>query len=181
MRVVRRVQLLDLPLGIVGEHHLHRIEHRHHTRHAHVEVVANEVLEQRQLGTHGFPRHAHGLPERVNRLGRHAAPAQTGERRHARIIPPAYELLVHEPQELALAHHRVLDLTAGELHLRGRMLIPGLAHEPVVDLAAVLELQRAQRARDALDGVRQSMGEVVQRIDAPRVATPVMVGMANAQ
>ena len=181
MRIVRRIQLLDLPLRIVREHHLHRVEYRHHTRHAHVEVIADEVLEHRELGAHGLSRHAHGLPERVDGLGGHAAPAQASQRRHPRIIPAAYKLFIHQPQQLALAHHRVFDLTARKFHLRGRMIIAGLAHEPVVDVATVLELQRAERTRDALDGVRQSMRKVVQWIDAPRVTTPIMMGVTDAQ
>ena len=44
----------------------------------------------------------------------------------------------------------------------------------------VLELQRAERVRDALDGVRQRVREVVHRVDAPRVAGAVMLGVADA-
>ena len=38
----------------------------------------------------------------------------------------------------------------------------------------ILELERAERVRDALERVRQRVREVVHRIDAPRVAGPVV-------
>ena len=41
--------------------------------------------------------------------------------------------------------------------------------DPVVQRAVVLELHGAQRVRDPLDGVRLAVGEVVHRVDAPRV------------
>ena len=43
-----------------------------------------------------------------------------------------------------------------------------------------LELERADRVRDALDGVRLAVREVVRRVDAPRVARPRMRGVHDA-
>ena len=127
-----------------------------------------------ELGARRLPRDADGVAERANGLRRHAATTQAGKRRHARIVPAAHVSLVHETQQLPLAHDRVVELQARELDLRGRILEPRLAHEPFVDVAIVLELERAERARDAFDGVAQSVREVIQRIDAPLVAKPVM-------
>ena len=45
-----------------------------------------------------------------------------------------------------------------------------LLDEPVVERPVILELERADRVRDALDRVRLAVGEVVQRVDAPLVA-----------
>ncbi len=47
--------------------------------------------------------------------------------------------------------------------------------EPVVERPVVLEFEAAQGVRDALDGVGLAVGEVVGRIDAPRVARPRML------
>ncbi len=44
----------------------------------------------------------------------------------------------------------------------------------------VLELQRAQRVRDPLDGIRLAVREVIGRIDAPRIAGAGMRGMQDA-
>ena len=59
---------------------------------------------------------------------------------------------LHEPQQLALAHHRVGQVQAGELDLL-RPRAPAVLEQPVVERAVVLELERAERVRDALDGV----------------------------
>ena len=65
-----------------------------------------------------------------------------------------------EPGELVLArargHRQVVD-------------------EPVVERPVVLELQRADRVGDALDGVGLAVGEVVGRVDAPGVARARML------
>ena len=53
-----------------------------------------------------------------------------------------------------------------------------VVEEPVVERAVVLELQRADGVRDALDGVRLAVGEVVDRVDAP--GSPVR-GWAGVQ
>ena len=44
----------------------------------------------------------------------------------------------------------------------------------------VFELERADGVRDALDGIRLAMREVVHRIDAPFVAGAVMLGVQDA-
>ncbi len=90
--------------------------------------------------------------------------------------------------QLALAHHRVVDVEPRELDLPrlGRLArqalvqqrlqqlrVAGqvdLVHAPVVQRAVVLELQRAQRVGDAFHGIAQRMREVVHRVDRPGVA-----------
>ena len=102
---------------------------------------------------------------------RRRMPASVGMRGSSQ---PAHVPVVHEPQQLALAHHRVVEHEPRELGLLGRPLEPGLAHQPVVDVLVVLELERAERVRDPLDRVGQPVREVVERVDAPGVAAPVM-------
>ena len=51
---------------------------------------------------------------------------------------------------------------------------------PVVERAVVLELERADRVRDALDRVRERVRVVVHRVDAPRVARAVVGRLADA-
>ena len=89
--------------------------------------------------------------------------------------------VVHETQQLSLAQHRVVELEPRELRLLRRTLEAALAHEPLVDVVVVLELERAERVRDALDRVGQRMSKVVQRIQTPRVALPVVMRVPNAQ
>ena len=51
---------------------------------------------------------------------------------------------------------------------------------PVVERAVVLELERADRVGDVLQRVRDAVGVVVHRVDAPLVAGAVVVRVADA-
>ncbi len=113
-------------------------------------------------------------------LGRVAAAANAADRRHARIVPPAHVLLVHELQQLPLAHDGVVQVQARKLDLLRLARQRQVVHEPVVQRPVILELERADRMRDALDRVRDRMRVVVHRVDAPRVARPVMMRATDA-
>ena len=181
VRIIRRVQFVDFALGVIRDDHLHRIHHAQHARHDHVEIVANGMFEHADLHPLPVARHTRCIGKGANGIGTHATATHTGDRGHARIIPPVHMSIVHQAQQLPLAEHRVVDLQSRKLDLRGWIHIPGLLHQPVVNIATVLELERAQRARDAFDSVAQPMSKVVQRVDAPVVATPIVMRMTNAQ
>ena len=124
--------------------------------------------------------HADALDEIADRRRRHAAPAQAGERRHARIVPAADMAAAHQFGEHALRQHRVGEIEPGELVLmrvRGHRQV---FQEPVVERPMVLEFERADRVGDALDGVRLAVGEIVARIDAPGLAGARMLGVQDA-
>ena len=88
--------------------------------------------------------------------------------------------LLHQLEQLALAHHRVGQVQARELDLPRAAPARAVLDQPVVERPMILELERAERVRDALDRVRRRMGEVVHRIDAPVVAGPVVVRAPDA-
>ena len=52
--------------------------------------------------------------------------------------------------------------------------------QPVVQRLVDLELERADRVRDAFQGVALSMREVIHRVDAPRISGAVMVRAHDA-
>ena len=52
-----------------------------------------------------------------------------------------------------------------------------VVYEPVVERPVVLELERAYRVRDALDGVLVAVREVVHRVDAPFRSGAVMLAL----
>ena len=126
---------------------------------------------------------------RRRRRRRVAAAAHALQRRHARIVPAVDQAFADQRHQLALAHHRVVDVEARELDLArlarpafGRPLASSgasssgdvrqvdLVDAPVVQRPVVLELERAQRMRDALDRVAERVRVVVHRIDRPGVA-----------
>ena len=113
---------------------------------------------------------------------RHAAPPQAGHRRHARIIPARHEVFLHQLQQLALAHHRVAQVQPGEfdlLRMAGRLQ---RVQNPVIQRPVNLKLQRANRVRDAFDGIRRGNVRIIMhRVDAPLACTgAVVVHLANA-
>jgi hypothetical protein len=93
---------------------------------------------------------------------------------------PVTSPLLDQLEQPPLAQHRVRELQLGELDLLRAGREVQLLDAPVVERAVVLELERAQRVRDALDRVGQAVGEVVHRVDAPRVAGPVVVRVLDA-
>src|SRR5690606_14891519 len=86
------------------------------------------------------------------------APPHAGQRGHPRVVPAGHVSLGDERQQLALAGDRVVELEPGELDLLGQGAVEeaplGQSLEyPVVERPMVLELERAQRMRDALEGI----------------------------
>ena len=179
-RVIDDVDLLHLPLGIVGERHLDRVEHRHHARRALVQVLADAVLELCDIDHVLLLRHTNARAEVADRLRRVAATAQAADRRHPRVVPPRDMALLHELQQLALAHHRVVQVQAGELDLLRPIALEQVVDAPVVERTMVFELQRAERVGDLLERVRDRVGVVVHRVDAPRIARAMVMRAADA-
>ena len=87
--------------------------------------------------------------------------------------------VAHQLHQLALAHHRIVDVETGELDLLRVMNFQRLA-EPVVQRAVNLELQGANGVGDTLDGVALAVGVVVHRVDAPLVAGAVVMAVQDA-
>ena len=113
------------------------------------------------------------------RLGRVAAAADPRERGHARVVPARDVLARHELEELALGEERVRDVQARELDLARPFRKVQRLEAPVVERPVVLELERAERVRDALDPVRDRVGVVVHRVEVPRVARAVVDRLAD--
>ena len=111
-----------LAFRVVVDDQLERMQDGHGAAGAAVEVVALEVLEHFDIRAAVGARDAAGGDEGADGLGRKAAAANAAERGHARIVPAADALFLHELEELALAEHGVGDVEAVELDLlrRGR-------------------------------------------------------------
>ena len=123
---------------------------------------------------------ADALDEVADRLRRHAAPAQAGQRRHARVVPARHVAAAHQLGQHALGQDRVAHVEPRELVLPRPRRHRQIVEEPVVERPVVLELQRADRMRDALDGVGLAVREVVARVDAPAVPVRGWRGVQDA-
>ncbi len=130
---------------------------------------------RRPVGAGGANRSA----ERADRLRRKSTPANAGERGHARVIPPAHMLLLHQLQQFALAQQRVRQVQPVELNLL-RWENSQLLDIPAIQRLVIRELQRAHRVRYVLNRVRLPVRVVVHRIDAPLVTRAVVRRMQNA-
>ena len=122
---------------------------------------------------------ADDLAEIADRLRRISSPPQPAKRRHARIIPAVDKFLLHQLQQFAFAHHGIGQIQPGKFDLLG-MIDAQLVKEPVVQRPMILKFQRADRMRDAFDRILKAVRPVVHRVNAPRVAGAVMLGMQNA-
>ena len=188
LRVVREREVFFVAFGQIGEYELHRIQHRHAPRRAAVEILAQGVFQHRVIDQRILLRQAQARDEQFQRVGGIAAAADALQRRHARVAPAVDQVFLHQGHQLALAHHRVIEVQAREFDLPrlaglerqaaigqrcqqfGMVRQIHLVHAPVVQRAVILEFQRAQRMGDALGGVAQRMRVVVHRIDRPVVA-----------
>ena len=138
-----------------------------------VQVVALEVLQHLDIGRAVGARSADGGAEGAHGFGRKAAAANAAERGHARIVPAADVLFLHQLQQLALGEQRVGEVEAVELNLlRGEDA--ELLDVPAIERLVIGELKRAHGVGDVLNGVRLAVRVVVHRVDAPLVAGAVM-------
>ena len=166
------------PFGIVFDHDLQRVQHAHHARRAQVEIFADGVLEVRDVDDVLALGDADAVAEVADGFRRVAAPPQARERGHARVVPAADVPAFDQLEQLALAHHRVAEIQPRELDLP-RVIDAERVEIPVVERPMVFVFERAERVRDALDGIGLAVRPVVHRIDAPGVAGALMRGLAD--
>ena len=88
--------------------------------------------------------------------------------------------MLHQLAQVALAHDRVGDVQARKFPLDGEGAQVQAVDHPLIQGAVVLELQAAHGVGDALDGVLNGVGEIVQGVDAPGVALAVVMGPHDA-
>jgi hypothetical protein len=137
-------RLFDLSFGIIGDHQLQRSKDRHDARRTLVQVVANAVFELRDIDHVFFFRDTNPRAEVANRFRRVATPPQTGDGRHARIVPSRDVTLLHELQQFAFAHHRVVQVQARELDLPWPIALDQLFDTPIIERAMIFELKRTE-------------------------------------
>ena len=157
------------------------------------------AFEHREVDQRVLLGDADAVDQQAQRRRRVAAAADALQRRHARVVPAVDQAVLHQRHQLALAHHRVVEVAGARTRSGAacwlRMAGPcraaaatssgsfgqvDLVHAPVVQRAVVLELQRAQRMRDALDRVAERVRVVVHRVDRPGVAGVLVLDVLDA-
>ena len=178
--MVDGLELLALPFRVVLDHHLQWPQHRHAPLRRPVENFADAEFQHPDVDHAVGFRHPDALDEFADRRRRHPAPLQPGNGRHPRIVPAGDVAAAHQFGQHPLRQQGVGQVEAREFvlaRLRGHWQ---LVEQPFVERPVVLEFQRADRVRDALDRVRLAVRIVVARIDRPLVAGARMGGVQDA-
>ncbi|VTR69198.1 conserved hypothetical protein [Desulfosarcina cetonica] len=178
--IVDRLQFLGLVFGIVFDDHFEGLQDAHHPGGAQVEILTDAVLEKGHVHHAVAFGQADAIAEVANRLGGEAPSPQATDGGHARIVPAAHMAFRDELDQLALAQHGVVQVQAGEFDLLGMAGRRDVVQHPVIERPVVFELQGAQAVGDALQAVRQAMGEIIHGVNAPDVAGAVVTGLADA-
>ena len=146
---------------------------------AFVQHVAHRGVELGRLDQVVRLGDADAPDELADAFRRHAAPAQAGQGRHARIVPAGDMALPDQPDQPALRQHRMAEIEPGELILIRPRRRRQVFDQPVVERPVVLELHGADRVGDMLDGVGLAVGEIVGRVDFPALAGARMGGVQD--
>ena len=118
--------------------------------------------------------------ECTNRFRRKAFAAQSGNRRHTRIIP-AIDNILRPP---AASSFRLLitvfvTFNRANSYCCGHCSISHSSINPIIERTLILKLQRTDRMRNAFNRILERMSIVIHRINAPSIASMVMVSMSN--
>ena len=138
------------------------------------------MIEQSDLDRVVALGDADALDEVADRRRRHAAPPEPRDRRHPWIVPAADLAAGDETGQYPLRQHGVEEIEARELVLPGPGGHRQVVDQPVIERAVVLELEGAERMGHPFDGVRLAVGEVIGRVDAPRVARSRVLRVQDA-
>ena len=165
--MIARLDRLRSVLRIVCDDDLQWTQHGHPTRRGRIQVFTDGALEQGHLDQVVRLGDPDPLAEVADRTRRVATAAQAGHCRHARIVPAVDMVLADQLGQAPLAHHRIFEVQPAELDLTRLAGHRDVVHAPVVKRAMVLELERAERVRDAFERIGDGMGVVVGRIETP--------------
>src|SRR6185295_7494413 len=94
LRIVHRLELFDLSLGEVVDHHLKRAEHGHHSRRPAIQVLADRVLQYLHVNRAVELGDSNAFAKGADRLGCVNAPPQAADGRHPWIVPTADVLVL---------------------------------------------------------------------------------------
>ena len=109
-RIIDGIQLFDPTFRIIGQHNFYWPQHSEPAAGGAIEFIAHRVLKQGHVGHARVFRDTNVVSERAQRTRCHPAPAQTGNREHARVVPAVHEFVVHELNEFSFAHNRVSQI-----------------------------------------------------------------------
>jgi hypothetical protein len=132
VRVVHRIQFLDLAFRVILDRYLERTQHRHAPQRGLVERLANAELKHSGIDRAIGLGYTDAFDEIADRFWRHAAPAKACDGRHARIVPAGDMAAAHQLGEHALRQDRVCEIEPRELILMRLRRHVEIGDEPIV-------------------------------------------------
>ena len=186
--VVDCLERFGFSFRIVDEDDLQRVENRHAARGAFVEILADVIFQQAHVHDAVVSRDADAVAEFPNGFGGVASAAKPGKGGHARVVPAADVAALDEFDEPPFAEDGVGQVEPRKFDL-ARVVDIEFVEEPVVKRTVILKFQRADGVRDAFNGIRLPVREIVHGVDAPfragarmlRVEDSVHHGVAEIQ
>ena len=148
-----------------------------------VEILADRVLEALDLerAVRSWRRRSRSQKSRIA-SGVYAAAAQAGDASACADRPSRSRACSSTSwSSLRLLITVYVRLSRANSYCCGTCRHRDRLDDPVVELAVALELERADRVRDALERVLEAVREVVERVDAPRVAGAVVMRVLDAE
>ena len=173
--MVGSLQYFFVLLGQVLDHQTHRTQYRHGTRRILIQIVPNAGFQHAHFHGVFLLGHTDTLTKLANGRRGIATTTQTGDGRHARVIPPFNVTVGHQLVKLALRHNRVFQVESRELVLARMTFDADVVQHPVVQTTVILKLQGTQRMADAFNRIRNTVGKVIHRVDAPLVTGLMMM------
>ena len=174
LQIICHVKIFHLVLRVIVDHQLDRVEHCHHTRLLHLQVLADTVLQHRVIHRtlrFGHPAHIDKHPDGLRRK---PPASQRCDGHQSRVVPSVYDAVLHQLLDIALPCHHICQVQLREFDLSRRILKLTLSHYPVIKRPVILKLQRTDGVRDSLDCILDRMSEIIHRIDAPLVPCVVV-------
>ena len=117
--VINRLEHLDLPFRIIRDNELDRVEHSHAPLGADIQILADVMLQQANIGGAVLFGDTGCLDKSADGFWRVAAPTVAGERGHTRVIPAVHVALFDHAHETPFGHHGVGQVQARKLDLAG--------------------------------------------------------------
>ena len=184
LRMVGGMADLGLVRLEVVDHQPDRVKHRDAALGLRVQILAHAILEHAEINPRVGARHADPFGKQPKPGRRVAAPAGADQGGHAWVIPARNVAFIDQLDQLALGQHHIGEIESGEFDLlRHRSLqmaqIDQAVEHPVIKRPVVFEFKRADRVGDVLQRIGDAVGVVIERVDAPGIAGPMVVCAAN--
>ena len=115
--MIDRFEHLELAFRIILDHDLQGPQHRHAPQRGAIEFLADAELQHADIDHAVGFRNPDALDEFADRRRRHAAPLQSGNGRHPRIVPAKDMAAADKLGQYALRQQRVGQIETGEFVL----------------------------------------------------------------